>query len=179
GGCRGGGTGLSRAIPAQGAVLALSAVMRLIYCAARRQLRGRLARAAASFRRGRQVGDIAVDQHEQEAAQRHPVEHEGKEADPPKQVHQEGDRQNSGYESESGDQEFTGGDVTAALQGVPDRKHNRGGGRRNAEKERESSGIGPGEIEKARGSHGDSGTAGSGDESERLRTSDQDRVLQG
>jgi hypothetical protein len=62
---------------------------------------------------------ISVDEHEQEAAERHAI----KEIDTPKQVHQEGNRQNSGDDGESGDQQLVGGGVTATFHSVADGEH--------------------------------------------------------
>ena len=121
---------------------------------------------------------IAVDEHEQEAAERHAVKNEGQEADPPKQVHQEGNCQNSGDEGESRDQQLVGGDVTSALHRVAEGEHDRGSGGRDAEKERKARRIGAGEIQKARGSHGDAGTARPGNKGERLRASDHKSAFQ-
>src|SRR5262245_18940558 len=121
---------------------------------------------------------VAVYKNEQKAAERHAVKHEGQEADPPKQIHQEGNCQNSGYESESRDQQLVDGDVTSALHRVAEGEHDRGSGGRDAEKERKARGIGAGEIQKSRCSHGDAGTACSGDEGERLRASDHKSAFQ-
>src|SRR5262245_61435875 len=101
---------------------------------------------------------VAVDENEQEAAKRHAVKDEGKEADPPKQVHQEGDRQDSGDEGQSRDQELVEADATSAFYGVAEGERNRCGSGRDAEKERKAGSIWAGEIEKACCSRGDEGT---------------------
>jgi hypothetical protein len=46
---------------------------------------------------------VAINKHEQKTTERHAVEHKRQEADPPKQVHQEGDRHNAGDECETRD----------------------------------------------------------------------------
>ena len=113
---------------------------------------------------------IAVDKHEEEAAERHTIEHEGQEADATKQVHQESDRQDSGDEGQSSGQHLIVSDVTSALPiasprvrtmaapvaGMPSKKG-------------EAGRVGPGEAQEARGRHGDAGAARTRNEGKRLR----------
>ena len=59
-----------------------------------------------------------------EAAKRHAIEHEGQEADAADQIHQEGDGQDAGDESEPRRQKLIGGDMAAALNRIANGQDN-------------------------------------------------------
>ena len=61
-----------------------------------------------------------VEQDQQEAAEHHAIEHEGQEADAAEQLHQEGDRGETGDEGEAGAIDRVHGDPLAARQRIAD-----------------------------------------------------------